>query len=735
MAKKKEEIIVDFKTNLQGLVNNLGNVKDSLSGLTKLTSFNTIDKKFDGLVTKVNELFEALNKPITKESEFNSLVGKVNNIRSTINNFSKDLVTLGNNVSSALYDPQIMKNFEESLKRQKKELREVNKIFNKYTSQIRAKNRAIEEYDDDKAFKTIRRRRGIEEKTYTKASTTKYQEKIADAAQKISVKRKAESKVNDAQDSFNKIAEQRSEIESRIAENEEQLRQLDEEAASLKASKKNTSKKKKGYTQEDKNTLDTAQTTIAAAKENISSLENIRKGASGASLEKYNKAIEALQKTISEQEEIIKKIEDSYKQVKEQPDDTEKRLKEVNQERKKTKQRIKYNRDKLPEIEEQYTTAENKLHTSQRKNNQIDSVEKEESFLRNTFKKLDLEVSEEDFADPEKLLQTLRDYFEEITSQIEQEKQNFERRRRAEIAKISPKAKQAHSDVEAQEQRVQDIEDERDQYKENVNIRRAFAVSGVSPEEYSQNLSEQKKDIEDIKKEELKVNTEEKERQKEIDRQNKKYQEQRLTVEKVAKSLQNSLANQLKWTLSLASIRSALKDIGNTIQELDDSFLSIAAVSDYSMSDMWDKYSDYSELANKVGQSTKDTIETSALWIQQGKEFDEAMTLTEHTIRLATISGQSFSTVTQQMTSALQGFKLASDQAETVTDVYSELAAKAAADVDGIANAVAKVGALAYTSGMDLQTTAAMLTEMIETTQEAPCKMKQFFNHEMFHLK
>ena len=54
-----------------------------------------------------------------------------------------------------------------------------------------------------------------------------------------------------------------------------------------------------------------------------------------------------------------------------------------------------------------------------------------------------------------------------------------------------------------------------------------------------------------------------------------------------------------------------------------------------------------------------------------------------------------------------------------VTDVYSELAAKAAADVDGIANAMSRTASIAASSGMSFENTSAFLTQMIEVTQES----------------
>lgn len=89
-------------------------------------------------------------------------------------------------------------------------------------------------------------------------------------------------------------------------------------------------------------------------------------------------------------------------------------------------------------------------------------------------------------------------------------------------------------------------------------------------------------------------------------------------------------------------------------------------------------------------------------------------------MKLATLAGADFELATEQMTAALRGFHMEMDQGAHITDVYSELAANAAADVNGIAYAMSKTASIANSAGMSFETTAAFLTQMIETTQEAP---------------
>ena len=186
----------------------------------------------------------------------------------------------------------------------------------------------------------------------------------------------------------------------------------------------------------------------------------------------------------------------------------------------------------------------------------------------------------------------------------------------------------------------------------------------------------------------------------------------------------DNMKGAVKTFLSIGSAVSALKnvvrDTFNDIKELDKSFAKIAMVTDYSVQEMWSSYDQYAAMANELGQSTQSVIQASGLFYQQGLDTAESLALTEDTMKLATLAGLDFEKATSQMTAALRGFHMEMNEGGRVTDVYSELAAKAAADVQQIAYAMSKTASIASSAGMEFETTSAFLTQMIETTQEAP---------------
>lgn len=167
-------------------------------------------------------------------------------------------------------------------------------------------------------------------------------------------------------------------------------------------------------------------------------------------------------------------------------------------------------------------------------------------------------------------------------------------------------------------------------------------------------------------------------------------------------------------------IRQEVTKTYEDIKSLDQAFGQIAMVTDFTLQDMWNKYDAYAQIANEMGQTTLSVVQASGLYFQQGLDEAEALELTASTMKLATLAGLDFEQATSLMTSAVRGFHMEMSEGEHVTDVYSELAANAAASVDGIATAMSRTAAIASSAGMEFETTAAMLTTMIEATQESP---------------
>lgn len=183
-----------------------------------------------------------------------------------------------------------------------------------------------------------------------------------------------------------------------------------------------------------------------------------------------------------------------------------------------------------------------------------------------------------------------------------------------------------------------------------------------------------------------------------------------------------SVANFFSVFTGARMLKNTLHQASQAIKELDAAMAETAVVTNFSVSDMWDQLDLYTGTANKLGATTLGAYETMTLFYQQGLNTEQAFTVGTETMKMARIAGMEYSEATEKMTAALRGFNMEINEisAQRVNDVYSELAKITAADTDQIATAMTKTASIADSANMSFENTAAFLTQIIETTQEAP---------------
>lgn len=177
-----------------------------------------------------------------------------------------------------------------------------------------------------------------------------------------------------------------------------------------------------------------------------------------------------------------------------------------------------------------------------------------------------------------------------------------------------------------------------------------------------------------------------------------------------------SLGNAVQ--LFKRAVRSAFEDV----KELDKSMTETAVVTDFSVGDMWDQLPQYTEMANELGVSILGAYDAATLYYQQGLQTNEVMAVSTETLKMARIAGMEAADATNLMTAALRGFNMEVNEvnSQRINDVYSELAAITAADTEEIGTAMSKTASIAASANMEFETTAALLSQIIETTREAP---------------
>lgn len=186
-------------------------------------------------------------------------------------------------------------------------------------------------------------------------------------------------------------------------------------------------------------------------------------------------------------------------------------------------------------------------------------------------------------------------------------------------------------------------------------------------------------------------------------------------------SLRQSLLHFFGIQNAIRLFKRAVREAYKSVQELDKAMTKTAVVTDFSVGDMWEQLPEYTKMANDLGTTTLGAYETATLFYQQGLKTNEVMEVSTETMKMARIAGMDYVTATSMMTAALRGFNMEINEvsAQKVNDVYSELAKITASDTQEISTAMTKTASIAHNANMEFETTAAFLSQIIETTRES----------------
>ncbi len=186
-------------------------------------------------------------------------------------------------------------------------------------------------------------------------------------------------------------------------------------------------------------------------------------------------------------------------------------------------------------------------------------------------------------------------------------------------------------------------------------------------------------------------------------------------------SLRQSLLNFFGIQNAIQLFKRAVREAYESVTELDKAMTATAVVTDFSVGDMWEQLPEYTKMANELGTTTLGAYETATLFYQQGLKTNEVMEVSNETMKMARIAGMDYVDATNMMTAALRGFNMEINEtsAQKVNDVYSELAKITASDTQEISTAMTKTASIAHNANMEFETTAAFLSQIIETTRES----------------
>lgn len=187
--------------------------------------------------------------------------------------------------------------------------------------------------------------------------------------------------------------------------------------------------------------------------------------------------------------------------------------------------------------------------------------------------------------------------------------------------------------------------------------------------------------------------------------------------------LGNGLLNRMPRFFNLYRILGKLRQMFQKIiqitKELDKAATNIRIVTGQTRQEVDNTILSYSNLARELGTTTVELANSANQWLRQGYSIAESMDLITASTKLSKLGMLDMNTSTKVLTSTLKGFKMEASEAATIVDKLTALDMHYAASAGEIGEAMSRTSAIASQMGMSLDQTAAMVTTIMDVTQQS----------------
>lgn len=195
------------------------------------------------------------------------------------------------------------------------------------------------------------------------------------------------------------------------------------------------------------------------------------------------------------------------------------------------------------------------------------------------------------------------------------------------------------------------------------------------------------------------------------------------SISSVTDKIINTFGNTVRWGITASvfqTIQNSLYRSVDYVKDLDTSLNNIQIVTDASAENMRNFSLKANEAAANLGSSTVAFTDAAQLYAQNGYSEEDYTKLAELTTKVANVTQQSTSEVSEQITSLMAGYKMSIDEAEDSLSGMAVVAAESASDLGELANAEQKVASAASTLGVSQDQLTAQLSTIISVTRQAP---------------
>ncbi len=195
------------------------------------------------------------------------------------------------------------------------------------------------------------------------------------------------------------------------------------------------------------------------------------------------------------------------------------------------------------------------------------------------------------------------------------------------------------------------------------------------------------------------------------------------SISSFADKIFNTMGNTVRWGVTASifqTIQNSLYRAVDYVQELDTSLNNIRIVTSASNEDMRDFALYANQAAQSIGASTTSFTDAAQLYAQNGFNEEDYTRLAEITTKVANVTQQDTTAVSEQITALMAGYNMSIDQVEESLGGMAVVAAASAANLEELATAEQKVASTANTLGVSQEQLTAQIGTIVSVTRQAP---------------
>ncbi len=202
-----------------------------------------------------------------------------------------------------------------------------------------------------------------------------------------------------------------------------------------------------------------------------------------------------------------------------------------------------------------------------------------------------------------------------------------------------------------------------------------------------------------------------------------------------AASKSNSVFGKLKNTISntfssgklamtgylavLRQVNIAAKDAKETIVDMDSAVTNLSVAMNTNRTEATSYLKTLNEQAIGLKTTTKSASDAADTWLRQGKTIQETQTLIKDSLVFSKVAQLDAADSTNYLTSALNGYKLEAEDAESVIDKLTAVDAVSASESGGLALAMSKTASAADMAGVSMNRLIGYIAAVKESTRAA----------------